>query len=64
MVIHTCKPSTREASAGRSQMQGQPRLHNEFEVSMGFIARSCLKRISFNLKIKIKNNKKENQIEI
>jgi hypothetical protein len=27
--VHVCDPSTREAEAGRSQLQGQPGLHSK-----------------------------------
>jgi hypothetical protein len=29
MVVHACNPSTREAEAGRSRVQAQPRLRGE-----------------------------------
>jgi hypothetical protein len=28
-MVHACNPSTREAEAGGSQVQGQPRLHSK-----------------------------------
>jgi hypothetical protein len=42
-VAHACNPSTQEAEAEGSQIQGQPILHSEFQVSLGYRVRHCLK---------------------
>jgi hypothetical protein len=42
VIVHVYNPKTQEAKAGGSQVPAQPRLHHEFQVSLGSIARSCL----------------------
>jgi hypothetical protein len=42
MMAHICSPSTWEA--GGSWVWGQPRLHSEFQVSLGCIVRPCFKK--------------------
>lgn len=32
-MAHTCNPTTQEAEAGKSQVEGQPELHSEFKTS-------------------------------
>lgn len=34
MAPHACQPSTREAEAGRSGVQGKPQLHIELETNL------------------------------
>lgn len=36
-VPHACSPSTREEEAGESGVQGQPQLHMELEVNLGYM---------------------------
>ena len=51
-VVHG-SPSSQEAEAGRSQwVQGQPDLHSEFQDSLGYVERHCLKKMEKNLQIK------------
>ena len=40
----TSNPSTQEAEAGGSGVQGQPGLYSEFQDSQGYIMRPCLKK--------------------
>lgn len=37
MVARACDPSTREVEAGRSEVQGHPQLHSEFEANLDHI---------------------------
>jgi hypothetical protein len=43
IVIHTWNSSTHEMEAGVLEVQGHPRLHSEFRVSLGY-RRPCSKR--------------------
>jgi hypothetical protein len=43
MVAYACNPRTWEAEARRLRVQGQPRLYNEFKVSLGYMERPYLK---------------------
>jgi hypothetical protein len=43
VVTHASKPSSQEVEVGGSKVQGQPGLHSEFQGSLGYIVRSCLK---------------------
>lgn len=52
-MVHVCHPNTQEAEAEGSEVQGQPWLHSEFEVTLGYM-RPCLKKkkkitVVFNL---------------
>lgn len=40
VVAHTCHPSTQEVDAGGSQVEGQSRLHREFEAGLNYIVTS------------------------
>lgn len=42
-VMPACNPNTEEAEAGWSWVQGKIGLPNEFQASLGYIARPCLK---------------------
>jgi hypothetical protein len=44
MLKHACNPSTWEAEAGRSRVQGWPGQHGEFEANQGYIVRPYLKK--------------------
>jgi hypothetical protein len=44
MLVHANNPSTWEAEAGGSQVQGQPRLHSDLKASLCFIVGLCLKK--------------------
>jgi hypothetical protein len=37
MMVNICNPHTQEVEEGESQIQDQLELHNEFEVSLGYI---------------------------
>jgi hypothetical protein len=43
-AVQDCDPSTQESETGRLLVQGHTKLHSEFEASLGYIARSCLKK--------------------
>jgi hypothetical protein len=43
-MVHDCTPSGWEAEAGRSWVWGQPELCSDFEDSVGYIVRLCLKK--------------------
>jgi hypothetical protein len=43
-VVHACNPNTLEFEARGSQVQGQPEIHSEFQVSLSYIVRPCLKK--------------------
>jgi hypothetical protein len=40
---HTWSPSTQEAEAGGSEIQGQPGLHSKFKANLNYLVRSWLK---------------------
>lgn len=43
MVVHTCNLGILEARIGKLlQIQGQLRLHSEYQTRQGFKAKSCL----------------------
>jgi hypothetical protein len=44
MVLHTCNSSTQEAEVEGSRVQGPPGLHGEFQVSLAYKGRPCLKK--------------------
>lgn len=44
MVAHACDLSTQEAETGVSQLQGQPRLHSQFQISLSYISNNGLKK--------------------
>jgi hypothetical protein len=46
MVVYACNPCTQEGDVGGSQVQGQPGLHNEFQVSLVYKARLYQKSIN------------------
>jgi hypothetical protein len=43
-VVHDYNPSTPEVEVGGFQVWGQPGLHNEFEASLYYIVKPCLKQ--------------------
>jgi hypothetical protein len=43
-MVHTSNHCTQEIEAGGAGVEGQPGFHNEFQASLGYIARSCLKQ--------------------
>jgi hypothetical protein len=47
MVEQTCNPSTWEAEAGESWVRGQLELHSEFQTSLGYRVKSCIKKKAF-----------------
>jgi hypothetical protein len=44
VVVHPYNFSTQEAEVGGSRAHGQPGLHGKFQVTLGYIARPCLKK--------------------
>jgi hypothetical protein len=44
MVVHACNPIICEAEVRESQVQSQPGLCSEFEVSLGYTARLSLQK--------------------
>lgn len=44
MVAHSCKPSTWEAKTRESRVQVQPVIHTEFQASLGYRGKPCLKK--------------------
>jgi hypothetical protein len=42
-VVHICNLSTWEVETGGLRIQGQPVIHNKFQVSLGYIGKPCLK---------------------
>jgi hypothetical protein len=47
-VVHISKPSTQEAEEGGLQVQDQLGLHMEFQASLRYRARPCLKKTHNN----------------
>jgi hypothetical protein len=43
IMVHSCNASTQAAETEGSQVQGQIELPNEFEASLDYTARPCLK---------------------
>jgi hypothetical protein len=39
VVVHVCNPSTQEADAGESQVQGHPRVQRDFKANLSYIVR-------------------------
>lgn len=44
-MVHSCNSRMKEVEVRRSQVQGHPQLHNQFEASLGYM-KSCFKKKS------------------
>jgi hypothetical protein len=64
MLVQACNPRSLDNEAGGSQVQDQPGIYSEFETSLGYIAKCCLKKEeSHEEKEEVEKGKKEEEGE-
>jgi hypothetical protein len=59
VVVHSNNSSTKEVEVGGSLVRGQPGLHNEFQVSLSYIAKPCQKKRKKSGRRKRRSRRKE-----